>query len=222
MSTFVKLGKRVVENRSKPYVIAEIGVNHGGSLELAKHLIDQAQQGGADAAKFQSYKAGKLASRNSPAYWDISKEPTLSQFKLFQKHDSFGQDEYEELAEYCHQVGIEFVSTPFDDEAIEFLDPLVPFFKIASADLNNIPFLRKIASKGKPVLLSTGASKLGEIDTALETLTHGGCSDVVLLHCILNYPTDNDNAHLRMINGLKKPIQTKLSVILIIQCQTTA
>ena len=149
MSTFVKLGKRVVENRSKPYVIAEIGVNHGGSLELAKHLIDQAQQGGADAAKFQSYKAGKLASRNSPAYWDISKEPTLSQFKLFQKHDSFGQDEYEELAEYCHQVGIEFVSTPFDDEAIEFLDPLVPFFKIASADLNNIPFLRKIASKGK-------------------------------------------------------------------------
>ena len=203
MNTFVRLGKRVVDARSKPYVIAEIGVNHGGSLDLAKHLIDQAQQGGADAAKFQSYKAGKLASKHSPAYWDISKEPTLSQFKLFQKHDSFGQNEYTELAKHCHQVGIEFVSTPFDDDAIEFLDPLVPFFKIASADLNNIPFLRKIAAKGKPVLLSTGASTLGEIDTALDTLIHAGCSDVVLLHCILNYPTNDDNAHLRMINGMK-------------------
>ena len=108
------------------------------------------------------------------------------------------------MAEYCHQVGIDFVSTPFDDDAIEFLDPLVPFFKIASADLNNIPFLRKIGSKGKPVLLSTGASTLGEIDTALDTLTQAGCVDVVLLHCILNYPTENKNAHLRMIEGLKR------------------
>ena len=210
MGTFVKLGDRVVEALSKPYVIAEIGVNHGGSMDVAKRLIVQAKQGGADAAKFQSYKAGKLASKHSPAYWDTSKEPTLSQFELFQKHDSFGQNEFNELAEYCHQVGIDFVSTPFDDDAIEFLDPLVPFFKIASADLNNIPFLRKIASKGKPVLLSTGASTLGEIDIALDTLTEAGCSDVVLLHCILNYPTDNDNAHLRMIEGLKRAYPNRI------------
>jgi len=204
MHNSIKLGSRVVNSRSKPYVIAEIGVNHEGSLEEAKRLIDQAKKGGADAAKFQSYKAGTLASKHSPSYWDTSKEPTRSQYALFQKYDSFGPDEYRALAEHCRQTGIDFLSTPFDDEAIEFLDPLVPFFKIASADLTNIPFLRKVAAKGKPVVLSTGASTLGEVNIAVEALTRAGCANIALLHCILNYPTDNANAHLRMIEGLKR------------------
>ena len=194
----------MVGSSGKPYVIAEIGVNHEGSLDLAKDLIERARQGGADAAKFQSYKAGTLASKHSPSYWDTNKEPTSSQYALFQKYDNFGPKEYRALAEHCQQVGIDFLSTPFDDEAIEFLDPLVPFFKIASADLTNLPFLRKVAAKSKPVVLSTGASTLGEIDIAVETLTHAGCNDIALLHCILNYPTDNANAHLRMIEGLKR------------------
>lgn len=204
MNNFIQLGSRLIDTRSKPYVIAEIGVNHEGSMEQAKRLIDQAKQGGADAAKFQSYKAGTLASKHSPSYWDTSKEPTRSQYALFQKYDSFGPDEYRALAEHCRQVGIDFLSTPFDDAAIEFLDPLVPFFKIASADLTNIPFLRKVAAKGKPVVLSTGASTLGEVDIAVEALTQAGCTDIALLHCILNYPTDNAAAHLRMIEGLKR------------------
>lgn len=204
MNNAIQLGNRRISIRSKPYVIAEIGVNHEGSMDQAKRLIDQAKQGGADAAKFQSYKAGTLASKHSPSYWDTTKEPTRSQYALFQKYDSFGPDEYRALAEYCRQVGIDFLSTPFDDAAIEFLDPLVPFFKIASADLTNIPFLRKVAAKGKPVVLSTGASTLGEVDIAVEALTQAGCTDIALLHCILNYPTDNANAHLRMIEGLKR------------------
>jgi N-acetylneuraminate synthase len=204
MHNSIKLGSRVIDSRSKPYVIAEIGVNHEGSLDQAKRLIDQASKGGADAAKFQSYKAGTLASKHSPSYWDTTKEPTRSQYALFQKYDSFGPDEYRALAEHCREKGIDFLSTPFDDEAIEFLDPLVPFFKIASADLTNIPFLRKIAAKGKPVVLSTGASTLGEVDIAVEALMLAGCADIALLHCILNYPTDNANAHLRMIEGLKR------------------
>jgi N-acetylneuraminate synthase len=204
MHTSINLGSRVITSRSKPYVIAEIGVNHEGSLDQAKRLIDQARAGGADAAKFQSYKAGTLASKHSPSYWDTTKEPTRSQYALFQKYDSFGPGEYRALAEHCRQAGIDFLSTPFDDEAIEFLDPLVPFFKIASADLTNIPFLRKIAAKGKPVVLSTGASTLGEVDIAVEALTQAGCTDIALLHCILNYPTDDANAHLRMIEGLKR------------------
>lgn len=204
MHNSIKLGSRVVNSRSKPYVIAEIGVNHEGSMDQAKRLIDLARQGGADAAKFQSYKAGTLASKHSPSYWDTTKEPTRSQYALFQKYDNFGPDEYRALAEHCRQAGIDFLSTPFDDEAIEFLDPLVPFFKIASADLTNIPFLRKVAAKGKPVVLSTGASTLGEVDIAVEALTQAGCADIALLHCILNYPTDNANAHLRMIEGLKR------------------
>jgi sialic acid synthase SpsE len=206
----IQLGSRLVTPSDAPYVIAEIGVNHEGSMDQAKRLIDLAKEGGADAAKFQSYKAGSLASKHSPSYWDTTKEPTLSQYALFQKYDGFGPKEYVALAEHCQKIGIDFLSTPFDDEAIEFLNPLVPFFKIASADLTNIPFLRKIAAKSKPVVLSTGASTLGEVDIAIEVLTKAGCADIALLHCILNYPTDNANAHLRMIKGLKRAYPQKI------------
>lgn len=204
MTISINLGNRTITQKSKPYVIAEIGVNHEGSMQQAKRLIELAKEGGADAAKFQSYKANTLASKNSPAYWDINKEPTLSQHQLFQKYDNFGPSDYILLAEHCKKIGIDFLSTPFDDDAIDFLEPLVPFFKIASADLTNTPFLRKVAKKGKPILLSTGASTLGEIDIALEAIRSEGCSDVVLLHCILNYPTSDENAHLRMIEGLRR------------------
>jgi sialic acid synthase SpsE len=199
-----KFGNRQITSQDKPYVIAEIGVNHEGSMDQAKRLIDQAKKGGAHAAKFQSYKAGTLASKNSPSYWDTKKEPTRSQYALFQKYDNFQPEDFVSLAEHCDQVGIDFLSTPFDDAAIDFLDPLVPFFKIASADLTNIPFLRKVAAKGKPIVLSTGASTLGEIDVAVEEINRAGCKELALLHCILNYPTDAENAHLRMIEGLKR------------------
>ncbi len=204
MKTELKLGSRIINQNSKPYIIAEIGVNHGGSMDQAKKLIELAKQGGADAAKFQSYKADTLASKNSPSYWDTNKEPTKSQHELFKKYDSFNAEDYIELADYSKKLGIDFLSTPFDDASIEFLNPLVPFFKIASADLTNLPFLRKVASKGKPVVLSTGASTLGEIDIALETLKEAGCENIALLHCILNYPTPNIQANLRMIKGLKR------------------
>ena len=198
----VTLGSRTVRPGSRPYVIAEIGVNHEGDLGLAMTLIDLAKEGGADAAKFQSYKAGRIASRDSPAYWDTTKEKTRSQFELFSKYDGFGPEQYAALAAHCRQVGIDFLSTPFDSGAVDFLEPLVPFYKIASADITNVPMLRQVAAKGKPVLLSTGASTLGEIDMAVVTLSAAGCEDLVLLHCILNYPCPNANAHLNMIEGL--------------------
>ena len=110
---------------------------------------------------------------------------------MFQKHDSFGQDEYEELAEYCHQVGIEFVSTPFDDEAIEFLDPLVPFFKDRFCRFEQYSFLRKIISRVGRAVYPQFASKLGEIDTALK---HSPTAVVqMLFYCIAFLTTDNDN-----------------------------
>ena len=203
-SISITLGKRIIYPDSKPYIIAEIGVNHGGSINQAKKLIDLAKEGGADAAKFQSYKADTLASRHSPAYWDTTKEPTKSQHELFQKYDQFEPEDYIALAEYCKMNEIDFISTPFDDASINFLDPIVPFFKIASADITNVPFLRKIAAKRKPVVLSTGASTLGEIDIAIDTLYTSGCEQLALLHCILNYPTPFEQAHLRMIKGLIK------------------
>lgn len=200
----VTLNNHTVTPKSKPYIIAEIGVNHEGSMELARELIRQAKQGGANAAKFQSYKAETLASKHSPAYWDLSKEATTSQFELFKKFDSFSANEYCELAAYCRELEIDFLSTPFDDEAVEFLNPLMAYYKIASADLTNVPFLRKIGMKKKPVVLSTGASTLGEIDIALATLKSVGCENIVLLHCVLNYPTIDENAHLEMISGLQR------------------
>lgn len=185
-----------------PYLIAEIGVNHEGDMSLAKQLIDQVASGGAHAAKFQSYKAEKLASRNSPAYWDITKEPTESQYKLFQKYDSFGPDDYRELALHCKQRGIHFLSTPFDLDAVEFLEPLVPAFKIASADITNVPLIRKIAASGKPLIISTGASTQPEIKFAVEQSRLAGAREICLLHCVLNYPTKIEDAQLGRIQQL--------------------
>ena len=200
----IKLSGRIIDENSPPYVIAEIGVNHEGSLTKARRLIELAHEGGADAAKFQAYKAGELASRHSPAYWDTGKEPTPSQYELFRKYDSFGPGEYRELAEHCQRIGIDFVSTPFSLQAVDFLAPLVPFFKVASADLTNIPLLRYIGRVGKPVVLATGSSTLAEIDTAVWELRAAGCVDLSLLHCILNYPTQDENAHIAMVSGLRR------------------
>ena len=200
----INLGSAIVSEETFPYVIAEIGVNHGGSISLAKELIDMAAEGGAHAAKFQTYKAEKLASRESPPYWDIAKETTKSQYLLFKKFDAFEPEDYVELKEYCDKKSIDFLSTPFDDDAVDLLAPMMPFFKIASADITNTPLLRKVAEVGKPVVLSTGASTIQEIEYAINELTSKGAPSVALLHCMLNYPTDYDNAGLSMIPNLKR------------------
>lgn len=184
------------------YLIAEIGVNHEGSLSKALELIHAAKEGGANAAKFQTYKASKLASVNSPSYWDLNMEPTTSQFELFKKFDSFTNDDYYRCFEECQRLDIDFLSTPFDFDAVDFLDPLMPFYKVASADITNIPFLKYIASKSKPVVFSTGASNISEIDLAVNTLKSSGCKSIIPLHCVLSYPTFNTDANLNMINFL--------------------
>ncbi|HIO70914.1 MAG TPA: acetylneuraminic acid synthetase [Campylobacterales bacterium] len=187
----------------KPYIIAEAGVNHEGDMEIAKRLIKEAKEGGADAIKFQTYKAKTIASKHSPAYWDTSKEPTKSQYELFQKYDKFWKDEFIELKKYCDEVGIEFLSTPFDIESANFLNELMPVFKISSSDLTNKPFIKHIAKFGKPIILSTGASHLYEVQEAISWIEEEG-TPFALLHCVLNYPTPDENANLGMILGLKK------------------
>lgn len=191
------------DNISMPYIIAEAGVNHEGSMELAKRLIREAKEGGADAIKFQSYKAETLASKNSPAYWDTTKEPTLSQYELFKKHDSFWKNEFEELKRYCDNEGISFLSTPFDVESATFLAPLMDVFKISSSDITNKPFIEFLCDFKKPIILSTGASSLHEIAEAVEWIENKG-NKLALLHCVLNYPTTDENAGLGMIPALKQ------------------
>ena len=186
-----------------PYVIAEAGVNHEGDMSLARRLIDEAAEAGANAIKFQTYKAGMLASKNSPSYWDTTKEPTKSQFELFSKYDKFWKPEFEELKKQCDIVDIEFMSTPFDLESACFLSDLVDVFKISSSDITNKPFIKTIAGYGKPIILSTGASSNDEISEALEWIGLGKIP-VALLHCVLNYPTSDGDSHLGMILGLRK------------------
>lgn len=186
-----------------PYIIAEAGVNHEGDIDIARRLIDEAVEGGAHAIKFQTYKANTIASKYSPAYWDTTKEPTESQYKLFQKYDKFWKEEYEQLKTYCDQAGIEFMSTPFDVESAKFLNDMMDVFKISSSDITNKPFIEFICGFGKPIILSTGASYLHEIREAVEWIDIKEVP-VALLHCILNYPTDDKNAHLGMIKDLQK------------------
>jgi len=193
----------------RPYIIAEAGVNHEGSMETAKRLVDEAAEGGAHAIKFQTYKADTLASRYSPAYWDISKEPTLSQHELFSKHDKFWKREMEQLKTYCDQRNIEFMSTPFDVESAKFLNELMDVFKISSSDITNKPFIEYLCGFNKPTILSTGASELWEIQEAVSWIEEAG-NPVALLHCVLNYPTLDENANLGMIRGLRKTFPDNL------------
>ena len=197
---------------TKPYVIAEIGVNFYDTakvmgispLEAAKLYIDNAAAAGIDCAKFQSYKANTIVSKNSPAYWDTSKEPTKTQYELFLKHDGFGEAEYRELCDYTHSKNMDFTSTPFDYASADYLESMVDFYKISSSDLSNLPFISYIGAKGKPVILSVGAAYLSEVDEAIRALKESGCNDITILHCVLSYPTDPQNANLRIIETLKK------------------
>ena len=192
-----------------PYIIAEAGVNHEGDMDLAKRLIDEAAEGGAHAIKFQTYKAETIASKDSPAYWDTTKEPTDSQYKLFQKYDKFWKGEYEQLKVCCDQASIEFMSTPFDVESASFLNDMMDVFKISSSDITNKPFIEYLCDFGKPIILSTGASYMHEIQQAVEWIdAKQAC--VALLHCILNYPTVDENAHLGMIKDLQRKFPDKL------------
>lgn len=196
-----------------PYIIAEIGVNHEGSLDRAKRMIDGVARAGGHAAKFQTYKASTLASKtNSPAYWDTSKESTQSQFELFSKYDSFGEKEYLALAQHCADNGIDFLSTPFDLSAVSFLAPLMPAIKIASADLTNIPLLREVAATGRPVIMSVGASTFDEIDRSVDVLKTSGAEEISLLHCVLKYPTPPADANLRVILALQERYGDRVTI----------
>ena len=211
MHDFELQGKRY--GYLEPYLIAEIGVNHGGDLDRAKELIRLASEGGAHAAKFQTYKADKLASKTTaPAYWDTNEEPTQTQHELFSKYDGFGEKEYSELYQYCNQLGIDFLSTPFDLEAVDYLDSMMPLFKVASADLTNIPLLRKIGEKRKPVLMSVGASTHAEIEKSLSVLEEAGATQITLLHCVLNYPTPKEHAQLAQIPILSDLFGNRASI----------
>lgn len=195
-----------------PFVIAEVGVNHEGVLARADSMIAIAATAGANAVKFQTYKADKLASKShSKAYWNQSFEPMPSQHALFSKYDGFATEDFRHLNSTCKAHGVEFMSTPFDLEAVDELG-FQRIIKIASADLTNVPLRRKIASKGLPTILSTGASTLAEIDVALDDLEKHGAGPIVVMHCVLNYPTRPTEGNLARIRVLAERFRGRVSI----------
>lgn len=193
-------------------LIAEVGVNYYdiakklgiSSMEAAKLMVREAKDAGIHAVKFQTYKAETLAAKESPYYWDISEEPTRSQYELFKKFDAFGEAEYRELYRYCEETGIEFLSTPFDVQSADYLYDMMQVYKISSSDLSNLPFIAYMAKKNKPIMLSIGASELDEIEAAVATIRQYNQQKLILLHCVLEYPTPLEHTNLNKIASLKQ------------------
>jgi N-acetylneuraminate synthase len=205
-----KIIKRALEG--KFVLIAEIGVNYYdialkmkiSPMQAAKLMIVEAKKVGIHAVKFQSYKAETLAAKASPSYWDTKEEATISQYELFKKFDSFGADEYRELSNFCNENDIVFLSTAFDIESADYLDDMMDLYKISSSDLNNHPFIEYQAKKGKPILISTGASDEDEIDSAIKIIRKHNNQPIILNHCVLEYPTPFEHANLNKIITLKE------------------
>ena len=190
---------------SKIYIIAEAGVNHNGSFVLAKKLALVAKEAGADAVKFQTFKAEKLVTKGA-AKAEYQVENTGnddSQYSMLKKLE-LSYDEFVQLKEYCDEIGIEFLSTPFDLDSLEFLDRLgIKLFKIPSGEITNYPYLVKIAETGKPVILSTGMSTMREVKEAVEVLKEHGTKDISLLHCTTEYPAPVEAINLRAMQTMR-------------------
>ena len=196
---------RAVGHGQPCYVIAEAGVNHNCDVQLGYKLIETAGAAGADAIKFQSYTASRIATRAAPRYWVEPSDPKGTQWDTFDKLDKLSERDFKALLGQARHVGLTAFSTPFDDEAVDFLASLgVPAFKIASADLTCHGLIDRAARLGKPMLLSTGTSTLAEVEEALEVCRRAGHDEVALLHCTLKYPCPPEAINLRMMEHLMR------------------
>jgi N-acetylneuraminate synthase len=197
----IYIESKLISAISSTFVIAEAGVNHGGDMNVAKALIDLASNAGADAVKFQTFKAEHLILTDiqKAPYQKKTTDESESQFDMLKKLE-ITREQNLELKRHCTSKGIIFLTTPFDEESLKALDDLnLPAYKVASTDTTNLPLLKKIAKKGKPIFLSTGMSYLSEVRLALETIYEYN-KDVVLLQCTANYPIQDNEANLMVIN----------------------
>jgi len=188
------------------YIIAEAGVNHNGDINLAFKLCDEAKKAGVDAVKFQTWKTENLVTKSAPLATYQENNITSkgdSQFEMLKKLE-LSYNEFIELQKYCNKIGVRFLSTPDEDESLEFLSGLnLDFIKIGSGEVTNIPYLRKIGEKKQPVVLSTGMSNLADVERAYNTLITAGAVSVTLLHCTSNYPCPMDEVNLKAMQTLK-------------------
>ena len=201
----IRIGEHEISQQSPVFIIAEAGVNHNGDIEIAKRLIDVAVNARVDAVKFQAFKSENLILEKveKAPYQQKTTGTAESQFEMLKKLE-ISKKQNLELIEYCNMKNILFLSTPFDEESIEELSELnIAAFKIASTDTTNLPFLSKVAKKGKPIILSTGMCFLAEVQMALQEI-YPYNKDVILLQCTANYPIGDDEANLNVIKTFQK------------------
>jgi len=203
---FIKCGNRNIGKGRPVYIIAEIGSNFDGSLEQAKKLIDLAKECGADAAKFQCFTAEKILCKEA---FENMREGFQAQWKkpVFQvyKDAEFPREWTTELFNYCKKRGIDFLSAPYDKEAVDLLDAVgVKFFKIGSGEVTNPDFLKYVARKGKPMAMSVGATTMEEISEAVKAIRSTGNKQLLLIQCVTNYPSPVEEANIRVIETLRK------------------
>lgn len=201
----IAIGERRVGRANPCFIVAEAGVNHNGSLELARELVNVALEAGCDAVKFQTFKPEKVCSPLAPkaTYQLETTGASESQLEMGKKLElPFGA--FRELRHYCFEKGIMFLSTPFDYESADFLaELLVPAFKIPSGELTNIDFLEHVARKNRPLIVSTGMATMEEVATAVEVIRGTGNQQVVLLQCVSSYPSSPASTNLRAIHTMK-------------------
>ena len=194
------------------YVIAEAGVNHNGKLDLALKLCDAAKEAGVDAVKFQTWKTENIvtASARQAAYQTENTGKEESQYDML-KGLELSYDHFRTIQDYCKKIGIDFLSTPDEEESLEFLVSLgLPFIKVGSGEVTNIPYLRKIGSCKKPVVLSTGMSNIAQVALAYDTLLQAGADGVSLLHCTTNYPCPYNEVNLKAMITLREAFKCKV------------
>jgi len=195
-----------MKKRGRSFIIAEAGVNHNGALSTARTLVREARRAGADAVKFQTFKADRLVSRvlEKAEYQKKVTGAAETQHAMIRRLE-LGIDAHRELVRFCRSQRIMFLSTPFDEESADLLESLdVPLFKIGSGDLTNLPLLRHVARKMRPLILSTGMAILGEVEEALETVYTTGNREVTLLHCVTEYPAPPDEINLRALDTMRR------------------
>lgn len=205
----VRIGKREIANFSVPYIIAELGSNHNGDMNLARQLIIKAKEAGCDCVKFQSWTKESIFSQKvyQDNYFLQDDYRNRSDYNLEEIVEEFSISESEllEMRNFCREIEIDFASTPFSKKEADFLIDVLEadFIKVASMDLNNYPFLEFLARKGRPVILSTGLSEMWEIDKAIRTMEKTGNRDIILLHCVSIYPPKDELVNLNNIDMLR-------------------
>ncbi|MBU1638961.1 MAG: N-acetylneuraminate synthase family protein, partial [Proteobacteria bacterium] len=196
------------------FIIAEAGVNHNGSPDVAKRLIEEAAAAGADAVKFQTFKAENIVARQAPkaTYQMAATDPEESQLQMLKKLE-LGEEIWQELINHCQENNILFLSTPFDLDSIETLTNLaIPIFKIPSGEITNLPYLRKVGGLGKELILSTGMADMAEIEAALAALDQAGTphSKITVLHCNTQSPTAMEDVNLKAMATIAKTLKVKV------------